>query len=340
MKTRSVIVALAVSLTLATAGLGFDTVKTTSGTVTGEVVKVSRLSVDVEKNGSVKSIPANEVLEVFFEDAPSALKTARKHATDGRYEDARTALAKVKMADVDREEIKAQVAFCEALCVARLALAGNATIQEAGKKTLAFAKKYPQSYHYFQVYELMGDLAVANGKHAAAEDFYTQLSKAPWPDFKMRAGVAIGRARLARGETADALKAFEAVLAIKQEGDLANGQRLAANLGKARCLAGGGKHDQAIQMIEDIVAEANPEQVKLHARAYNAWGTALRAAERPNEAALAFLHVHLLYHVVPDAHAEALANLVEVWTQLHQVEQAMEARDTLTQRYPNSPWSK
>jgi outer membrane protein assembly factor BamD (BamD/ComL family) len=43
---------------------------------------------------------------------------------------------------------------------------------------------------------------------------------------------------------------------------------------------------------------------------------------------------------VPDDHAEALFNLVELWNTNNKPERAREARQSLETTYPNSPWTK
>ncbi|MEA1951308.1 MAG: tetratricopeptide repeat protein, partial [Planctomycetota bacterium] len=88
-----------------------------------------------------------------------------------------------------------------------------------------------------------------------------------------------------------------------------------------------------------IIMAADPEQTRLLARAYNAKGTALRKANKPNDALLAFLHVDVLYFSSPEDHAEALANLAELWGEIHKPQQAMQARQILKQRYKNSRWA-
>jgi hypothetical protein len=55
---------------------------------------------------------------------------------------------------------------------------------------------------------------------------------------------------------------------------------------------------------------------------------------------LAYLHVDVLYSSVPDAHAEALSNLIPLWQAVGQEERAREARKTLEQRYAGSKWAK
>ncbi|MEE8450795.1 MAG: tetratricopeptide repeat protein, partial [Thermoguttaceae bacterium] len=239
-----------------------------------------------------------------------------------------------------RNVIRQDFEFYKAFCAAKLALGGTGTIEDAGGQMIAFVNNNTGSYHYLEACESVGDLLVAKGKHASAAGFYGRLAKAPWPDYKMRAGVAIGRAQLAQGQMTEAARSFDAVLAINAQGDLAKTQRLAATLGKARCLAAAGRHDDAIEMVDGILAKSDPEDVELYARAYNTLGTALRKAGRDRDALLAFLHVDVLYFTLPEAHAEALANLAELWDAMHKNERAVRARATLDEQYRNSPWAK
>jgi hypothetical protein len=74
------------------------------------------------------------------------------------------------------------------------------------------------------------------------------------------------------------------------------------------------------------------------ARAYNALGTAYAKASKKKEAILAFLHTDLLYFQDPDAHAEALYNLANLFQETNKSDRSLEARNTLKQRYAGSVW--
>ena len=285
-------------------------------------------------------MPVNEIVSVIYDDEPSSLQITRIAVANGRFEDALAALDKIKLDEVERPEIKQDIAFYKALCAARLALGGSGDIMAAGKLMVGFVNNAQGSYHWLQANEVVGDLLVAAGKFSAAQTYYTTVGKAPWPDYKMRAGVAVGRALLAQDKPTEALKYFEGVIGMEGKNELADFQKMAATLGKARCLAASNKHDEAIKMVQSIIAKADPEEVELLARAYNTLGGALKAAGRTKEALLAFLHVDVLYFSIPDAHAEALANLAELWNAVHKTERATRARRVLEQRYKNSPWAK
>lgn len=341
MKIHNVIAATALCMTVAHAALGFDSIKTAKSTLIGRVAEMSPKSVKLEGVGeSIKEVPVNEIQTIFFETDPSELKTAKTHVLGGRYRDALTALERIKQADVTRKENQQDIDFYKAFCTSKLALAGSLKIPDAGRMMKAFVDNNPNSYHYFEASEIVGDLLVAIQQFPQAADYYARLKNAPWPDYQMRAGVAEGRALLAQGKVSEAENAFNRVIDTIAEGDLAQSQRIAARLGKAAALTAAKKSEAAILIIEDVLKTANPEDAALMARAYNALGNAYRQSGNTKEALLAFLHVDVLYPSQPDTHAEALANLMELWQEVHKTERANAARQILEKDYKDSPWTR
>ncbi len=130
------------------------------------------------------------------------------------------------------------------------------------------------------------------------------------------------------------------MIATKAEGQAAGRQRALAQVGKASALVKMDKPADAIKLVNEVIDKADAEDVPLMARAYNALGAAERQLGHREAAELAFLHVDVLYSALPDAHAEALANLVELWQQDHKMDHANRAKRTLLDRYPESPWAK
>ena len=341
MKKRYLVIAVGVWLAACTASWARDQIKTSQKTFPGRVLRMNPLEVTIEYMQIEKRIPVNEIVSISYDEEPAQLKGARSSINEGRYLDALTALEKVKTDNTTRREILQDVEFYKALCAARAALGGSGTIQDAGRKMIMFERAHPGSYHYLEACEVVGDLLVAMGRYPQAEDYYARLAKAPWADYKMRAGVLLGRALAAQpGKAAQALAAFEGVLKSTATGKLADTQRMAATLGKARCLTATGKQQVALQMIKKVIVDADPEQIGLHARAYNALGTALRKAGKDKDALMAFLHVDVLYNRLPEAHAEALYNLAQLWQKLNKMDRARRARGLLKTRYANTPWAK
>ncbi len=333
MKRRTLIL-MAVAWLAAGSSIWADTVKTDNATIIGKVTGMSATQVTVEQtNGTTKTIPVNEIQVIHYEGESALLKTVRTAIAAGRYEEAIQALDRIKLPDAVRPEITQDLEFYRALATAKLALAGSREILAAGKAMVAFVTQNPNSYHYLAACEIIGDLLVANQRPDLAQPYYAELSKAPWPDYQMRGGVVVGRALLAEGKYEEAAKAFQKVLDTKASGDTAENQRSAAALGKARCLTESSKTDEAIALVQGVIDKANPEAVKLNAEAYNTLGLALRKAERPKEAVMAFLHTDVLYFASPEDHVTALRNLVDLWKELQRPDRAAQAQEVLAQQY-------
>ena len=316
-----------------------DVIKTAKTRYSGKLVQMTSLEVTIATAVKNETVPVNQIQVIDFDEEPSPLKKARTSITSGRYEEAMTALEAVKD-EVTRAEVKQDVEFYTALAASRLALSGGLEISEAGKLMADFVGKYPQNYHYLEANEMVGDLLVANMQYGDARKYYDRVGKAPWPDYKMRAAVAVGHVLLAEGKPQEAMKSFEGVLEMSATDDLTQAQHLAATLGKARCLAETQKTDEAIKIANEVIAKADPDDVSLLARAYNTLGVALQKARRTQEALFAFLHVETLYSADGNAHAEALYHLVQVWQDLKNFGRAQETRRMLEGQYRESRWCK
>ena len=333
MKSSLAFLAAMLVVSASSIAVSADRVRTTKRTLTGKVIEMSLLEVTIEKASARTSVAVNEIISITWEGEPAMVTTARAAMAAGRYEDALESIQKVKTDQLKRLEVLQEVKFIEALASARLALAGNGDVRQAGSLMAAFVKEYGQNYHFLEACEYVGDLLVANGLSDRAEQYYGQLAKVPWPAYKMKAGVSIGKAQLAQGKAEDALKSFQAVLDDPTPGEAADRRRLAATLGKARCLAAAAKHDEAIAMIDGVIAQADPERVELLAETYNALGLAHQQAGRTKDAILAFLHVDLLYFGASAAHITALENLVQLWNEVQKPERADKAAEILKERY-------
>jgi tetratricopeptide (TPR) repeat protein len=318
-----------------------DTVRVSSGTaVSGKVTEITPLKVTVEKGSAVRLVPVNEILSITFEGEPNTLRDVRANIKDDRFDQALSVLEKIDAANVSRKEIVQDLEFYKAFCNAKLALVGQGSVVDAGKAMNAFIRANADSYHFLEANEVVGDLLVANQQYGPAEGFYAKLAAAPWPDYKMRAGVAMARALMAQGKWPAAAQALDGVLAIQGKTEAAEAQRGIAMASKARCLVQQGKADEAVKLVNELIEKTDSDQVEVQAVAYNALGAALRKAKRDKDAIFAFLHVDLLYNSVPDAHAEALSNLAELWRAVEEPDRAKQADAALKENYPNSPWAR
>jgi tetratricopeptide (TPR) repeat protein len=322
-----------------------DTIKLRpSGTLKGTISGMTATEVSIDMAaGKKKPVPVNEIDGIAYDGEPPEIKLARSEMANGNFDAALKSLDKIDAAKVTRSEIQQDLQFYKAVAHARLALEGSGDVRDAGREMLTFAKEHPTNYHYLAAAEYLGHLFAAADIPDQALAQYTVVERAPWPEYKLRAGVAKGRILVAQKKYPEALAAFDAVLKLAggdAEGPAAN-EKLNAQLGRATCLAATGDADNAIKIVQEVIDKANPEDVEINARAYVALGNCYR--QKPGavkDARDAFLHVELLYPSSREAHAEALANLARLWNELGKPERALEATQTLKNRYANTPWGK
>jgi tetratricopeptide (TPR) repeat protein len=313
-----------------------DTVRTVKASLSGTIESTTADAITLKKTAGSETIPINEVLSVRFDGEPPKLNLARAAVQTGQFADALATLDQLAKEDNSRDLIKLEIAYYQAVCAAKMALADQGNPRDAGKQLRNFLQANPTTFHFYDATMLLGDLFAKLGSFDNALAEYAKLDARPWPDFKMRAGIARAAALRAQQKNEEALAAYEAVLQAAQglkEDKLVASQRLAAQLGRAETLADMTRYDEGVKLIEQIIADADPEAAEIQARAYNVLGKCLRKADRNKDALLAYLHVDVLYYTQPQAHAEALRNLVELWTAIGQPERAAAALQTLEQRY-------
>ncbi len=341
MSQTRMLFAVAALLSAVLPAAALDQIQKTEGSPTGgKILEITPIKVKYEQNGKEVELDVNQIQSIQFEGEAPGMKTLRKHIQEGRWEEALSVLEKLEAVAATRKEVAADMQFYKALASAKLALAGTGAIRDAGNLLLAFVKEQPNSYHFLEAAEVLGQMLALSGNYAMASEYYQKLFDAPWPDYKMRAGAALGRCLLAQQKFAEAEKAYQGVLAIQAKGEAAQQLRIAATLGSLRCQLESGKPEDVIAQAEKIVADTNPEQKEIMAQAYNVLGNALRKLQRNEDAVMAFLHVDLLYSSVAESHAEALANLVDLWSTIQQAERAARCRRILEERYPNSIWAR
>jgi tetratricopeptide (TPR) repeat protein len=214
-------------------------------------------------------------------------------------------------------------------------LGGGGKIVEAGQDLNKFVTSNPNNYHFYTATEMIADIQLKLANYDEAQKKYSELESAPFPEYKMRAGVGKGRVLVAEKKFSEAQSEFEKVRAITSvKGKAAEKQQFAAQLGIALCQANQGKVDEAIAMIEGVIKGVDPEDTDLMAQAYVTLGRCyLLKSDAKKQALLAFLHVDQLYSGQPAAHAEALKNLDILWRDLGKPERALQAVQMLKDRY-------
>jgi tetratricopeptide (TPR) repeat protein len=320
-----------------------DTVVGGRGTPTyGTITEVTRVQVTIDTNQGKRLFPVNEIQRVSYQGEPRELRNAREAISRGQWENGRSDLERIATSEISRREMLQDIEFYKAYSESRLAMEGGGDKSAAVRALVTFLEKPENatSLHYFTAVETLGDLAVAMGRYDAAVKYYATLGEAPWPDYQLRAAVLEGNAMLAQDQFPQALTKYDAVLASPVDDARAREQKQRAQLGRSVALAATGKADEGIASVVQIIEQNDSrEKPLLFAQAYNALGTCYLKAGKSQDALLAFLHVDLLFHQDPAAHAEALYHLATLWSEVNRADRARQAKHLLETRYAGSPWA-
>jgi tetratricopeptide (TPR) repeat protein len=336
MKRRAMpfILGLAALLAATTSLRAADTIKKLSGgTVNGTIKSIGKTEVVIDKTaGAADTIPVNDIDVIFFDGEPPAMKSVRSSTASGAYTYALSTLEKIDSSTLTRPEVQQDVHFYRALCHARMALASNTKLQDAGTEMLAFVNANPSSFHALAANELVGDLLMALDKPELAQKYYAEVAAAPFPDLKMKAGILNGRALVAQKKYPEAEKAFADViqLASQQKSPAGENEKVIATLGNADCLANEGKVDEAIKQVQAVIKGLDPENEPLQADAFLTLGNCyLKQPSAKKDALLAFLHVDIVYPSQTQAHIAALRHLAVLWNDLGKPDRSAAATETL-----------
>ncbi len=305
----------------------------------GTITAVSPVRITLQATAAALEFDTREVQRVVFAEEPNELSTGRDRALAGQYSDALEELRRIDPASIDNDVIRQEVSYYTAYALTRLALEAGGDREEAHTALLNFVRQNPNTYHFFPAAELLGDLSYAMGDFEGAGRYYTALSRAPWPEYKMKATVLQARAQLAAEQYSEALTRFEQVLNSGLNTAEALEQKQHATVGKAVCLAATGRAEEGIEMLQELIAKGDPNDAQLMALAYNALGACHARAGETKKALLAYLHTDILYFSNSAAHAEALYHLSRLWAEVDQSDRAVRARSLLQSRYAGSRWA-
>jgi predicted negative regulator of RcsB-dependent stress response len=280
--------------------------------VIGKILGINAEKVTVDVSGKKQEVAANIIRSTIFEGEPSQLNTARNDVEDSKMSEALEALAKIDVKALN-PDMKADYDYFSAAAKAGLCLAGSGSADDAAKALTDFIKNQKNSYHYYDVCELYGDVMVAQGKFELAKKSYEVLAKAPWAEYSLKATASLGSAEVAEGKIEDARKHFDSVVKSENKDEAMERVKNIAKVGLAQCLAGEKKYDEAVKELERIGQESVAEDAEFQALVFNALGAAYEKAGKAKEAVLAYLHTDILFSSARTEHIKALQALSRLW---------------------------
>jgi tetratricopeptide (TPR) repeat protein len=317
-----------------------DTIKRAAGRdIRCHVIRATKTSVAYELSGQNQEISAAEVQYVDFAGEPTELGRARTRLASGQFADCLTELQKIDPGPLSAL-IKAEISHLTATAEARRAMIdGTTTARDAARIVSQALKDYPESYHYFDLADQLGLLAFHAGELASAEAQFQEMVNSGVPPFALRGHLRLGRVLIEQNKLPEAKDHLDQVIRSDATDDFAQDAKLIARCLSARVMAGSSQAPQAIELLQSIISSESSERKQVFAYCYNSLGICHLGAADLKNATLAFLHTDLLYSSESDLHAEALFYLSDIWSKLGRTDDALRAKQTLSQQYRNSFWA-
>ncbi len=309
-------------------------------TLVGKIQQESPTEVTIQTTAGPQTVAVNRIGEIRY-DGQGATMTQAKILFDS-YSLRRAAeeFAKAQNELKDKPLVQAAAQFGQARALALLALDESSGTDDAIARMERFTHEHSQSRFHFALHELLGRLYADKKEFAKAGAAFDELAQAPWPGVKLRANLYHGRLLRAQNKPGEAAKRLDAVLAAKPDSPETELILAEALFEKAGCFRAQNDRNAEIATMERVIAQVPAYESSIQAAAYTELGDAYRAAARPKDALVAFLHVELLFSKNKELQARALYNLSQLWSELGHADRAAAARDTLKNEFPESLWNK
>ncbi len=310
-----------------------STIKAPGGRVRGQIQSESPTEVVIQLGAKDQSVPTDQINAIRYDGQPPSMTLAESRESGGALAEAADLYKKAASEAQDKPFILQAAQYHQAKALADLALADPERVTEAATLLEAFLRAHPKSRHIAPALESLARLQLQKGDFAAAERATAQM--AGLPRGADRAAILRARVFAKRGEHEKAIAELDRILS-GSAGDPVKAREV--RLAKAESLAGLKKFPQAEADVRAVIQASPSEDFVAQSAAYNTLGDCLRAAGKPKDALLAYLHTDVLYAKDKEQHPRALAQIAQLWRELKRDDRANETMERLKQEYPRSPW--
>ena len=137
----------------------------------GVINAMTKIDLTIAVGGSDVKISANEITRISCAEEPKEMTAVRTDVAQGNFNSALTALKNVNMKEIGRDVATQEVEFYKAFCAAKVAMSDGGDKEAAEKGLKAFLSNYKESFHYYPVAHLGGEVAASAGNFASATLF-------------------------------------------------------------------------------------------------------------------------------------------------------------------------
>jgi tetratricopeptide (TPR) repeat protein len=305
------------------------------GRVRGNVQSETPSEVVVTLGTNTVTVPTDQIVSIRYDSQSANYQLGETREAAGQLAEA-AELYKKSAAESSSRPFPHQAAlFREAKVLADLALIEPERLKDARDRLNQFIRLYPGGRHIAAARDALARLQIGSGDFAGAEANIAALSKLPRGAER---SAALRTKLLAKqGKHQEAIAEMDRLIAASPK---ASERQRAARLAKAESLAAIKKYQEAEALVRDVIRENPAEDADSQAPAYNTLGDCLRAANRPKDALIAYLHTDMLYSKDKEEHPRALHGISAMFRQLKQDAHADEYAQRLKQEYPRSVWTR
>ncbi len=337
----SLVMALALSVVPGTTLLADEIVLVTGSTVKsaiggkvrGTIQSELPSEVMIKLGNTTTSVPTGEIVTIHYDGQPPSFALAEARESSGQLAEAADLYKKAAAETSGKPFVEQAAKFRQAELTAELALTDPARGPEAIALLDSAVKAYPNSRHVVAALDTLARLQLQKNDYAAVDRTIADMSKLP--QSADRAAVLRAKVFDRKGDHAKAIAEYERLIKGSSEG---SPRQREARLARAESLVGMKKFADAETDLRAVIQASPADDAEAQAAAYNTLGDCLRAAGKPKDALLAYLHTDLLYARDREQHPRALAQISKLWRQLKRDDRADEAWSRLKQDYPQSPW--
>jgi tetratricopeptide (TPR) repeat protein len=303
------------------------------GRIKGTIQSESPSEVVVKLGNTTTTVPTGEIASIKYDGQPPSMVLADSKESGGLLAEAADLYKKAASEASGKPFVQEAALAHQAQDIAELALSDPGRVAEAITLLDAFVKAHPKGRHVVAALDSLARLQLGKGDYAAADKTLAEMARQP--QSADRAAVLRATISAKQGHYDKAIAEYDKLIADAKDGSV---RQREARLAKAEALAGLKKYDQAEAEVRSVIKAAPPEDAQIQSAAYNTLGDCLRAANKPKDALLAYLHTHLLYAKDKEQDPRALAQISRLWRELKRDDRADDAWATLKREYPQSPW--
>jgi tetratricopeptide (TPR) repeat protein len=304
------------------------------GRVRGQVQSESPNEVVVLLGATQTSVPTDQIQSIRYDGQSASFALAEARESSGQLAESAELFRKAAAESAGKPFPYQAALYREAAVLTDLALIEPDRSKDARDKLAKFIAAYPSSRQIAGARACLARLQLLANDFNGAEATIAELAKLPRG--AERATLLRTKLLAKQGKHAAAITELDRLIAGFPKG---SPRHRAAQLAKAESLAGLKQFKEAEGLLREVIQASPPEDASAQAPAYNTLGDCLRAANRPKDALVAYLHTDLLYSKDKEEHPRALHQIAELFRELKQDGRASEFAQRLKQEYPRSPWA-